>query len=69
MDVKTEVYYDQQFLSNPKKKVWVSVMEYPAESHDINELIAETKEQRVVAEKPLRLVKVTITTEIIEVFE
>jgi len=44
-------------------------MEYPAKSYSVDELIAETKDQRVLAEKPLRLVKITITTEIIEVFE
>lgn len=65
----TEVFYEQQCLANPKMKLWESTMEYPAETFTAEQVIAETKEQRKLSEKPLRVVKVTITAETVEVFE
>jgi len=44
-------------------------MEYPADLHQLADVLADTKEDRKLSEKPLRVVKVTVTTEVIEIFE
>jgi len=66
---KVEVHFDQQCLSKPRKGQWDSIMEYPADLHQLADVLADTKEDRKLSEKPLRVVKVTVTTEVIEIFE
>ena len=68
--LETEVYYEMQALTGTgKRKGWEGCMAYPADTFTQQHVTALTAEQRLLAGKPLRSVKVTITTEVIEVFE
>lgn len=62
------VSYHEQYSYKKRNFEWETSTEYPCEIFSQEEVVKLVKSQRLLAEKPMRVIKVTTITEEIEVF-
>ena len=63
------VSYHEQYSHKKRNFEWETSTEYPCEVFSQDEVVELVKKQRVLAEKPMRVIKVTTIIEEIEVFK